>query len=169
MTRYVALTALFVAGLVAAGCSSSATEASADRTATAAAKPPVHDGRAIQIEANDKMKFSLTEITARPGEKLTLTLTNRGTTPKFSMGHNVVLLTGGTDPDGFALLAMEAATTEYLPAAMKSRVIAATKLLGPGESDTVTFTAPSAPGSYVFLCSFPGHFQVGMRGVLIVQ
>ena len=85
------------------------------------------------------------------------------------MGHNVVLLTGGTDPDAFALLAMEAATTEYLPAAMKSRVIAATRLLGPGESDTVTFTAPSAPGSYVFLCSFPGHFQVGMRGVLTVQ
>jgi uncharacterized cupredoxin-like copper-binding protein len=32
----------------------------------------------------------------------------------------------------------------------------------------VTFTAPTTPGRYEFVCSFPGHYQVGMRGVLIV-
>jgi len=34
---------------------------------------------------------------------------------------------------------------------------------------TATFAAPAAPGRYPFICSFPGHAQVGMRGVLIVE
>jgi azurin len=48
-------------------------------------------------------------------------------------------------------------------------MIAHTKLLGPKEKDTVTFQAPKEPGRYPFLCSFPGHYQVGMRGELIVE
>ena len=35
-------------------------------------------------------------------------------------------------------------------------VIAHTKLLDPGESGAVTFTAPEA-GTYQFVCTFPGH------------
>jgi azurin len=46
-------------------------------------------------------------------------------------------------------------------------VIAATKLLGPGENETLTFTAPE-PGDYQFVCSFPGHFAM-MRGIMVVR
>jgi azurin len=115
------------------------------------------------------MKFSVTEITAKRGERLSVTLVNLGTTPKFSMGHNWVLLAAGLDATQFVIAAAEAVTTEYVPAAGPDRILASTKLLGPKERDTVTFTAPGAPGRYEFLCSFPGHYQVGMRGVLIVQ
>lgn len=116
------------------------------------------------------MKFSITEIKAKPGEKLSVTLVNIGTTPKFSMGHNWVLLAAGTDVQPFLIASAEAVTTDYVPrATAKDTVLAATKLLGPKESDTVTFTTPTAPGRYEFICSFPGHFQVGMRGVLIVE
>jgi azurin len=125
-------------------------------------------GRAIGITASDDMKFSVTEIKAKPGEPLSVTLTNVGTTPKFSMGHNWLLLALGTDSDQFVVTAAEAVTTDYVPA-QKDRILAATKLLGPKESNTVTFTAPNMPGRYPFLCSFPGHYQVGMRGVLIVE
>ena len=59
--------------------------------------------------------------------------------------------------------------TEYVPASYRDRVIASTKLLGPKQSDTVVFNAPKQPGRYPFLCSFPGHFQVGMKGELIVE
>ena len=41
--------------------------------------------------------------------------------------------------------------------------------LGPGESAEVTFTAPTKPGKYVFLCSFAGHWAAGMTGDLIVK
>ena len=99
MTRYFALPALLLATLVA-GCSAPpAGESGATAPASSGASPTaaapatqVHDGRAIEITGNDTMKFSVTEITAKPGEKLSVTLVNIGTTPKFSMGHNWVLL-----------------------------------------------------------------------------
>ena len=171
MTRHIALFAL----LLAAGCSSQPTT-DATSPAAPAGTPPgattaaTHDGRAVSISTNDSMKFSVTEITAKPGEKLSVTLINEGTTPKFSMGHNWVLLAAGTNPEAFVVAASEAVTTDYLPGgAHKASILAATKLLGPKERDTATFTAPTTPGRYEFVCSFPGHFQVGMRGVLIVQ
>ena len=46
------------------------------------------------------------------------------------------------------------------------RVLAATRLCGKGEQVSVQFTAPS-PGSYPFMCSYPGHGEF-MRGVLNV-
>ena len=39
----------------------------------------------------------------------------------------------------------------------------------PGETAEVTFKVPAAPGSYTFLCSFPGHFVAGMKGLLVVK
>jgi azurin len=177
MTRYFALPALLLATLVA-GCSAPpAGETGATAPASSGASPTaaapatqVHDGRAIEITGNDTMKFSVTEITAKPGEKLSVTLVNIGTTPKFSMGHNWLLLTQGVDIQPFLVASAEAVTTDYVPRATDgNKILAATKLLGPNERDTVTFTAPTSAGRYDFLCSFPGHFQVGMRGVLIVQ
>lgn len=179
MTRYLTIPALAFA-LAAAACSGPvATDTNATPGATAAPAPAatpaatsaataVHDGRAIAISGNDTMKFSVTEITAKRGEKLSVTLANNGTTPKFSMGHNWVLLALGVDPQAFVVAAAEAVTTDYVPQG-SAQILAATKLLGPNESATVTFTAPDKPGRYDFLCSFPGHFQVGMRGVLIVE
>jgi azurin len=115
------------------------------------------------------MKFSLTEIRAKPGETLSITLKNVGTMPKFSMGHNFVVLAPGLDPATFVNDAALAVKTDYVPAKYKSHILASTKLLGPGESDTVTFKTPARSGRYPFVCSFPGHFQVGMKGELIVE
>ena len=177
MTRYFALITLFIATL-GAGCSappageSNATAPTATGSPSAASAPAtqVHDGRAIEITGNDTMKFSVTEIVARPGEKLSVTLVNIGTTPKFSMGHNWLLLATGVDIQPFLVASAEAVTTDYVPQATHgNKILAATKLLGPKERDTVTFTAPATAGRYEFICSFPGHYQVGMRGVLIVQ
>jgi len=41
-----------------------------------------------------------------------------------------------------------------------------TKLLGPGESDTIAFTAPYVPADYDFVCLFPGHAAQGMKSVI---
>ncbi len=151
------------------GRETAAPSSASDAPATAPAAPAVADGRKVEITADDTMKFSTVEISAKAGERLSITLANRGQAPKFSMGHNWVLLALGTDWNVFVAAAGESPTTDYVPADKKSEILAATKLLGPGESDTVTFSAPTAPGRYVFLCSFPGHAQVGMRGVLIVN
>ncbi|HEU5078425.1 MAG TPA: plastocyanin/azurin family copper-binding protein [Opitutaceae bacterium] len=162
-------------GLLLAGCGK--TDNAANTAATpppAAAKAPVAadkpaTGRAIAITANDTMKFNVTELHAKAGEALAVTLTNEGSVPKFSMGHNWVLVAEDTDLNAFAADSATAATTEYIPASFNDKVIAATKLLGPKESDTVLFYAPKKPGHYPFLCAFPGHMQVGMKGELIVE
>ena len=41
--------------------------------------------------------------------------------------------------------------------------------VSPGKSDTKTFTAPTAPGSYDFLCDVAGHKEAGMTGKLVVK
>ncbi len=125
--------------------------------------------RVVEITANDTMKYSLDTIDARPGEVLTVILTNNGTVPKEVMGHDWVLLAGGSDPVAFSAAASVAKDTDYVPAKLKGQILAMIGLLGPRKSDQVTFTVPSAPGSYPFLCSFPAHYQAGMHGNLVVK
>ena len=165
-----------IAALAFTGCAksdanlnaaSSSAMAAPAAIASAAAKPA--SGRAVEITANDTMKFSVIEIRAKPGEALAVTLVNQGTMPKFSMGHNWVLLAADIDLNAFAGDSALAAKTDYVAASYRDRVLAASKLLGPKESDTVLFNAPAKPGRYPFVCSFPGHFQVGMKGDLIVE
>ena len=85
------------------------------------------------------------------------------------MGHNWVLLKKEADIKAFNDAAVMAAVTDYVPAALASQVIAHTKLLGPKQSDEVKFKAPTEPGEYVYLCTFPAHYLSGMKGVLVVK
>jgi len=125
--------------------------------------------RVVALTANDQMKFNVMAITAKPGEMLHVTLKSMGTLPKIAMGHNFVLLAKGTDAVAFTTASPMASATAYIPAQFKAKVLASTPLAGPGETVDVTFKAPTAPGRYVYLCSFPGHFTAGMKGVLTVK
>lgn len=126
-------------------------------------------GRTVVIKGFDTMKYDVTSIEAHPGEKLTVTLKNEGNMPKEAMGHNWILLKAGNDPQAYANAAMTAKAEGFQPASQADKVITSIKLLGPHESGSVTFTVPSAPGKYPYLCSFPAHCQVGMKGVLVVK
>lgn len=115
------------------------------------------------------MKFSLATIEVKAGEEIKVILTNIGTQPKEVMGHNWILLKGGVDVAAFSAAAVLAKATDYYPADRASDVIASIPLMGPRKSGEVTFKAPMAPGQYAFICSFPAHYQVGMKGLLIVK
>ena len=127
------------------------------------------EGRLIEITGNDQMKYSVATITAKPGELLHVRLKSAGTLPKIAMAHNFVLLAKGTDPAAFTTASATASATGYIPPQFKAKVLASTALVGPGETVNVTFKAPTAPGRYVYLCSFPGHYVAGMKGVLTVK
>lgn len=121
----------------------------------------------IVLTGNDRMQYSDTLFKVKAGEKVTLKMTNIGKMPKNSMGHNFVLLKAGTDITNFAGEAMKARDNDYIPISLKDAVIAHTKLIGPGESDEITFIIKDE-GYYDFICSFPGHYG-SMRGKIIVE
>jgi azurin len=123
----------------------------------------------IAIEGNDLMQYNKTAFKVTTGQTVKLTFKNVGKFPKAAMGHNVVILAKGTDITAFATAAMVAAANGYLPQdkATKAKILANTKLLGPGESESITFTAPAA-GKYDYICTFPGHFAL-MKGVMTVE
>jgi azurin len=124
--------------------------------------------RTVEIVGSEDMKFSLTNITAKPGEQLRVRLVAKGAMPKIAMAHNFVLLKKGANQVEFAQAAMNARATDFVPADKKADIIANTPLAGAGETVEVTFKVPAA-GEYPFLCSFPGHFQAGMKGTLTVK
>jgi azurin len=131
--------------------------------------PEAGTGRLVEITGSDQMRFNVMTIIAKPGELLHVRLKSVGTVPKIAMAHNFVLLVKGTDAAVFANASTTASTTAYIPAQLKAKVLASTALVGPGETVDVTFKAPSARGQYTYLCSFPGHFIAGMKGVLVVK
>jgi azurin len=132
----------------------------------AAQKAPA---RTVVITANDDMKFNLTEITAKPGDVIKVRLLAIGTAPRSSMRHNFVLLQMGTNQIDFVEAAAKSPATDYIPASMKSTILAQTIMIDNGQSAEVTFTVPSKPGNYPFMCTFPGHMAAGARGKLIVK
>ena len=118
----------------------------------------------VILNSNDQMKFDKKIIRVNANQKVTLTLNHNGKFPASSMGHNFVLIKKDVDVNEYALRAAGARNSEYIPEG--DNEIAYTKMLGGGESDTITFDAPE-PGTYVFICSFPGHYQL-MMGEFIV-
>lgn len=125
--------------------------------------------RVIKIEGNDKMQYSVTKIEAKPGEQLKIELSAKGTMAKAEMAHNFILLTKTANVDAFVMAAAMARKSQHVPAAKKADMLAYTALAGAGETVKVTFDAPSEPGEYTFICSFPGHYAAGMKGVLVVK
>lgn len=169
----------FVSVLIAlalTGCGQK--ESTSAAPGTAAAPVPAAGPREVDITANDTMKYTIGDkqsgpdanltIEAKAGEQLKIVLTNNGTLPKEAMGHNWVLLKAGTDVAAFDAAAATAKEQDYIPPALKDQIIANIALLGPRKSGEVVFTVP-APGSYPFLCTFPAHYAVGMKGTLIVK
>jgi azurin len=124
----------------------------------------------IVITGNDAMQFDLKKFDVSPGESVKLTLKNIGSIPKIAMGHNLVVLKKGVDALAFGqkVLASGGSATNALPKSLHGDVIAHTKLLGPGESETISFSAPNESGDYQYVCTFPGHFAM-MRGVMEVK
>ena len=120
----------------------------------------------VHISGSDQMRYSATRIEVKAGQKIKIEMKNAGALPKDVMGHNLIVVKPGTDVTAFAAKGMGAKATDYIPPGAPE-IITHTKLLGPGESERLEFDLPG-PGSYPFLCSFPGHVGL-MNGVIVVQ
>jgi azurin len=130
---------------------------------TAAAQP-----RTVELVGTDDLKFSTTTVEARAGETLRIVVRSNGQMPKIAMAHNFVLLQPGTDPASFANEGAMHRGSDFIAPSLAGRVISKTPMAGAGETAEVTLTVPG-PGSYPFVCTFPGHAVAGMAGTLVVR
>ena len=113
------------------------------------------------------MKFDKATLEAKAGSKVVMLFRNE----KCPLQHNFILVKPGKLNDVGALADKmltdpQAMAKHYTP---ESPEILAhgTKLIGLGQSDLIEFTAPTEPGDYPYLCTFPGHWRL-MNGVLKV-
>lgn len=123
-------------------------------------------GRQIVLEAGLGLQFMTKRLTVRSNERLTLTMKNPDLVP-----HNFVLLRPGTlqaigEKINKLIAEPGAAARHYVPDSPD--VLVWTDMIPPRQEFTIHFNAPSTPGEYPYLCSFPGHWQV-MHGVLVVE
>jgi glucose/arabinose dehydrogenase/lysophospholipase L1-like esterase/azurin len=112
-----------------------------------------------------KMAFDKIELQVPTGRKISLMFNNPDVMP-----HNVVIVKPGTEQKvGEAADAManlkDGFEKNFIPDSPD--ILFATPLVNSGKSFRLDFTAPSQPGAYPFICSFPGHWRV-MQGVLKV-
>jgi plastocyanin len=77
-------------------------------------------------------------LTAQPGERIHITVYNRG-----RMNHSIVFIL----PQGY---------------------IGIRRVIAPWRSGSMTFQAPTVTGEYVFYCPVFNHGAAGMQGLLIV-
>ncbi|MEO0575411.1 MAG: azurin [Pseudomonadota bacterium] len=124
---------------------------------------------AARIEVGDALKYSITDI-AVDGEcqDFSIELVHTGSLPSIAMGHNWVLSTMD-DVDPIAQAGIQAGAENNYLSKDDGRVIAATKLIGGGEQDKITFSLTNLEKGkqYAFFCSFPGHTSM-MRGTFVV-
>jgi azurin len=108
-------------------------------------------------------------FTVKAGEKVKVTLENKAAVPQ---PHNVCILKPGTLMK-VGMLANAGMTdptfiSEKQCVPESPDILWHTKLVQPGQSDSVEFTAPAEPGDYPYICTFPGHWMI-MQGVMKVE
>ena len=113
----------------------------------------------------EQMLFDVRWFVVEAGKPVQITLVNPDAMP-----HNIVI-----GQPGSVMMIGTAAATMPPPTDPSARayvpdspaVLAATRLVQRGESERLNFVAPTTPGEYNFVCSFPGHY-VRMYGVMLV-
>ena len=131
------------------------------------AAPAMAADCAVTVEGNDQMQFNVKNIEVpKSCKSYTVTLKHVGKMPKSSMGHNMVLTTTAAATATAADGMKAGAAADYVKAG-DTRVIAHTKVIGGGETTSMTIDVAKlkAGTDYTYFCSFPGHSFI-MKGVL---
>ena len=121
----------------------------------------------VDISSTDQMTFDKKElVVAADCTSVELTLHHVGKMPAAAMGHNWVL-TKTADAQPVANDGLSAGVANDHVKKGDARVIAHTKIIGGGQTTSVTFptSALQKGGAYTFFCSFPGHIAL-MKGTL---
>jgi len=113
----------------------------------------------------NEMKYATTELTVQAGQLVEVVYTN----PDQAEHNFVVAAPGSLQQVGAAADTLSqspnAKAQDYVPDV--AQVIFKTRMLAAGQTTTFQFTAPTAPGDYPYICTYPNHWRI-MNGVLHV-
>ena len=105
----------------------------------------------------DQMLFDKDRIAAQAGKPVEVVFENGDIMP-----HNFVVAVPGS-LEAVGLLGESTSTDpgalarNYVPAS--DRILVASRLLAPRESQKIAFDAPTKPGVYPYVCTYPGHWR----------
>jgi uncharacterized cupredoxin-like copper-binding protein len=148
------------------GAMPAATAAKPKATAKRVTRMPADWGKPDQVLSlgtRPGLKYDKTQFEVKAGSKIRLVFNNND-----DMTHNVVIVAPGTADDVAAQalnLGLKGSQMNYVP--VTSKVLYHTSLLQPNSSESIYFIAPDKPGTYTFVCTYPGHASV-MRGIIKV-
>ena len=118
----------------------------------------------------ERMMFSVRQFAVKTGQPVKIVFVNGDATD-----HNLVIV----KPDALAEVGMAAndmakdpknANSDFIPPSKKHLIIEHSPMIGPTRKSQVhvmRFKAPTEPGIYPFVCTFPGHW-VMMTGEIVV-
>ena len=122
--------------------------------------------RVVLLHAvEEEMRYDKPWFAVEAGRDIQIVLVNEDL-----MAHNLVV----TVPEALQEIALDGAALgpkigesgkQYVPKSEK--VLAATDMIQAEKQGRITFTAPTEPGEYPYVCTFPGHWM-RMYGVMVV-
>ncbi len=113
----------------------------------------------------ERMNYDKEKIAVAAGKPVEFRFSNLDNMP-----HNLVFV----KPGALEEVGLEAERTaqdadardrQFVP--VSDKILLASKLLGPGETQSLVLDVPSEPGMYPYVCTYPGHWR-RMFGVLVV-
>ncbi|MGB0175788.1 MAG: plastocyanin/azurin family copper-binding protein [Owenweeksia sp.] len=114
-------------------------------------------------ETMTEMKYEPNRLEVAPGTRVTIILENAASSE--AMIHNWVLIEAGSQGEVTQQALDAGVDKDFIPDTPK--IIAATGLANPGETQEMEFVAPDRKGTYQFICTYPGH--TSMKGIFLVK
>ena len=124
----------------------------------------------VEVDSTDQMSFSTKAIEIdKSCKEFTVNLKHSGSLPKNVMGHNLVI-SKEADMQPIATDGLSAGIDKQYLKEGDARVIAHTKIIGAGETDSLKIDVSKlGPAEkYGFFCSFPGHISM-MKGTVTLK
>jgi azurin len=117
----------------------------------------------LSVGTKPGLKYDVTKFQVKAGTKIRLIFNNND-----DMLHNLVIVKPKTVTKvGEAAFKMDldGEAKAYVPDL--DEVLFHTGLMQPESQETIYFVAPSTPGDYTFVCTYPGHYTL-MQGIIKV-